>query len=1126
MASSKDAVIMGTNSYSIVSKRSVEHLYLAGDPQFLAEFVPLVKRRSPLINRGYWLRMKAVEDAVKAFVDEPSSRTDFKHDATAYSSAEHDSKNKRKLVVNLGCGEDTLPFRLLEKFGHNRSKGSEQNQVLFIDVDYADLMEAKAERIMTSPLLRNILGIREPETPQGHPSLLLQTSDYAAIGADLNDLESVTRQLTAAINEYCGVTVEDFSGQILFIAEVSITYMPTHAADALIGWAANLSSFAESTFVLLEQILPAGRDHPFVKTMLSHFEKTAPLQSVIDYPALNDQRQRFTAAGWRSITPRTLWDVWEEVDAAIRQEVEMIEPFDEWEEFALFCSHYVFLIARNNCLHKEAARSLQDVHHAGDATRRSIGGAESKTKLSSNCLLSDERRFGALFALGDQGMPSSEVLHAGGYDADNRRSKEAHVIESALNAQGTRIKDPLDVPVLQEPSSLEQMGTLDCSPFVLRKQDLGSCTSHWSPTYLSNAVGPERKVTIHESAVQALDFTSKNFTYASVPFGDLVSRAVSGKHVYLRALADGREASTKPASLARDFPTVAADFKLPQELLDVIGEDSVHSSVLRIAGNIDMWLHYDVMANILCQIRGHKRIVLFPPDNVLKLGFIHGSTTSSVDMFGPSGLLAQQRDTCTITGHSGVSQHEAMKPDDEMSGASLPAALSCFTITSSSTKGSSHILVGGRRSPRQASSACWILDRQHDDIVAQARWTPIASLEPGRFRHCATVVCAGSYHGVLVFGGKTSQGALLDSWNLYVHRTSNDWIAPTVKSKSIPEARFGAAMCTISNKDDCSRGWLMGGLGRNHRHLNDLWEWRITSDPLDPLNVELTFINRTTQVGGGLRVDIWSRFGATLTPLNESGGALLIGGIGPAGVIQPDDEVLHISRNLQVSSMHIDAWAGNQPLLVGHSVLNVNGKIIVAGGGAVCFSFGSYWNKVTTVLDAASTEGVVEARPQRLDSDHVQPREIVLGPGDCLSIPACWPHATAPGSSELDRNTEDGHMNVAVNVFFRSLEKGYAAGRDVYGNRDLDCYQNGRRDVQKIRELLKDLDATTRYKASAILSRIVQGAMEQPEQSMRGSKEAMRIKKSVQTLPDQLRRFYLLRLAAEIEDTGRDNPRE
>jgi tRNA wybutosine-synthesizing protein 4 len=46
---------------------------------------------------------------------------------------------------------------------------------------------------------------------------------------------------------------------------------------------------------------------------------------------------------------------------------------------------------------------------------------------------------------------------------------------------------------------------------------------------------------------------------------------------------------------------------------------------------------------------------------------------------------------------------------------------------------------------------------------------------------------------------------------------------------------------------------------------------------------------------------------------------------------------------------------------------------------------------------------------------------------------------------------------VAVNVFWKGLERGYAAGKDVYGNRDLQAYENGRRDVEKIVKAFKDL---------------------------------------------------------------------
>lgn len=80
----RDVDIMNTNDSSIVSKRSVSKLYLSNEPDFYEPFVPNFVRRNPLINRGYWLRMHAIEQVVRRFLQEENGRS--------------------KVVVNLGCG--------------------------------------------------------------------------------------------------------------------------------------------------------------------------------------------------------------------------------------------------------------------------------------------------------------------------------------------------------------------------------------------------------------------------------------------------------------------------------------------------------------------------------------------------------------------------------------------------------------------------------------------------------------------------------------------------------------------------------------------------------------------------------------------------------------------------------------------------------------------------------------------------------------------------------------------------------------------------------------------------------------------------------------------------------------
>lgn len=84
-----------TNNSSIVSKRSVEKLYYADEPHFFRYFVKKFQRRAPLINRGYWLRLRAIDVLVRDFLKAARGR------------------GKRGVVVNLGCGRFVLCLSFL-----------------------------------------------------------------------------------------------------------------------------------------------------------------------------------------------------------------------------------------------------------------------------------------------------------------------------------------------------------------------------------------------------------------------------------------------------------------------------------------------------------------------------------------------------------------------------------------------------------------------------------------------------------------------------------------------------------------------------------------------------------------------------------------------------------------------------------------------------------------------------------------------------------------------------------------------------------------------------------------------------------------------------------------------------
>ena len=100
---------------------------------------------------------------------------------------------------------------------------------------------------------------------------------------------------------------------------------------------------------------------------------------------------------------------------------------------------------------------------------------------------------------------------------------------------------------------------------------------------------------------------------------------------YLRAISEDNPRQ-RPVQLETDFPTIAEDFQLPDRFLE---REKVFSSVLRVSsGGIRVWTHYDVMDNIYCQVIGHKRAVLWPPDQVDNI-YLTGDKSRVIDIDNP-----------------------------------------------------------------------------------------------------------------------------------------------------------------------------------------------------------------------------------------------------------------------------------------------------------------------------------------------------------------------------------------------------------------------------------------------------------------------------------------------------------
>ena len=99
--------------------------------------------------------------------------------------------------------------------------------MIFIDIDYPELIRKKREVVIRTPQLQDLLGPLDASTDNG--SVLLRSEHYVALGCNLANIRGLESILT---NEF-----DMTNCLILCTAEVSVTYMNVEAADSLIAWA-------------------------------------------------------------------------------------------------------------------------------------------------------------------------------------------------------------------------------------------------------------------------------------------------------------------------------------------------------------------------------------------------------------------------------------------------------------------------------------------------------------------------------------------------------------------------------------------------------------------------------------------------------------------------------------------------------------------------------------------------------------------------------------------------------------------------------------------------------------------------------------------------------------------------
>lgn len=216
-------------------------------------------------------------------------------------------------------------------------------------------------------------------------------------------------------------------------------------------------------------------------------------------------------------------------------------------------------------------------------------------------------------------------------------------VNTAARKDGT-IHDPTVVNTFHPSSESDFLTILrDGKPQLLTGLDLGPCISLWTPSYLLSKIPSFQNVVVHAATSRTMNFQRKDFSYTTLTFHNFIKILQNNleAHMYLRSLSSSSPTQS-PANFEDDWPSIAGDVRLDPSL-DFVRRNK-HSSPLRISANVNMWLHYDVMANVLFQIRGTRKLILFPPEDIKHLSFPPGSTTSTLDILEPNQHPGREED--------------------------------------------------------------------------------------------------------------------------------------------------------------------------------------------------------------------------------------------------------------------------------------------------------------------------------------------------------------------------------------------------------------------------------------------------------------------------------------------------
>ncbi|KAK6384447.1 tRNA methyltransferase ppm2 [Exophiala oligosperma] len=1104
-------LIMGTNNSSIVSKRSVERLYLP-QPHFYRFFVKKPQRRAPLINRGYWLRMRAIDWVVRQFLERPS--------------------DQKKVIINLGCGYDPIPFQWLAQDRELCSAAK------FIDVDFEELMISKREIIRNTPRMKDLLSVNA-EVPQEN-GIVFDSEEYVGIGCDLRNPRRLERLLKSVVD------IDDCL--ILCLAEVSITYMAPEDSDALIAWTSTLSP--DVTFCLLEQQSPDRPDNPFTTTMMNHFSKLGtPLRSVFKYPGCHTQTLRFQSAGFHMVETQNLWELWADprfLSPSQRMSLDEVEPFDEWEEFALFASHYAFIIAQtgDEPLIPEQPRSRRASMDsiASDMSTRTVSPYSGLTQFFAYTYTPNPEREGRTHHASAYRIPGEDAigLHGG-------TGLQARLSSTSVYASSDYKLPPPSVPP-------EDIGARCCHTIttLANGQNIliggrGSPSAPMKDCWLQTGSKWERIHDLPEPRfrhrVAAVVLPDK--LYGVVVFGGKTSATKLATDCLLWDRKNGWQVLR---SLLKDpMPRFGASFvrlgfnhgllfggmrhdgvicqglwRWRLNIRDnvVTGITFKTSNALDTSAGIWPWLSrlgasYSVIRNELLLIGGVARHGCIPKDYEIL------TILGSFSAFGEFEKEMELRVACVLP-----------RKDPNIP---RPFFIGHSTHRTASAEDRATLIVGGGATCFSFGAywnpGCWLLyffeagDTTPWALVkpTQQKALPVGQgvLKEGSMRPLTPVKCVSPYleqDFINILGAGVPKiltcidiGPCTSKWNpaylLSKVPASRNIVIHASPNRTMNFQRKDFAYTTmpfhnfikILDSDPQAHMYLRSISSTKPTQLPALFptDWPELADDFT-LPSSLEFIRRhkfSSPLRISANVNMWLHYDVMANVLFQVRGTRKL-------ILFPPEDIKHLSFPAGSTTSTIDILEpSDNPETEADRlkpIPNTHPYVAILRPGEALF-IPPLWAHSGTPLPATTT--TAQPTPSDTPSSPLTP-STSSAPGD----------VTVASTSAVDA-ASSSRINISLNIFFRSLsQSNYAAGRDVYGNRDLAAYEDGRRDLEKIvrRFISTNTQSKNHNQSSA--------AVDTPDATAANGRPGSPESGLAENIPKPMAKAYLERLADELRE--------